>query len=219
MANSKKNGKENLGAYLAGLVEGDGTIAVHDPNSKSKKYSPSIIIVFNKFDLPLAKYLQQLTNCGKVYLKPGRGYVLWQIQDMVGVYKIISLINGYMRTPKIEALSRAINWYNEYIQNNQNKNQASTQDILSQISPIELKPLDESPISSNSWLSGFTDADGNFSINIHKRSNKNSTRVQLSYRVEIRQSYQRSSRSDLDMSKIGRIHRFLYSWYPLDTQE
>jgi hypothetical protein len=82
-----------------------------------------------------------------------------------------------MRTPKIEALSRAINWYNEYIQNNQNKNQASTQDILSQISPIELKPLDESPISSNSWLSGFTDSDGNFSINIHKRSNPRPTSV------------------------------------------
>ena len=202
-----KIGKENLGAYLAGLIEGDGTIAVHDVNSRAKKYSPSIIVVFNKSDLPLAKYLQELTNCGKVYLKPGRNYVLWQIQDIIGVFKIMSLINGYMRTPKIEALARAINWYNEYIKINQNKNQASTQNILSEISPIEIKPLDESPISSNSWLSGFTDADGNFSINIHKRSNKNSTRVKLSYRIEIRQSYHRSDLDGLKMSYFNVISK------------
>ena len=35
--NSNQNGKKNLGAYLAGLIEGDGTIAVHDFNSMAKK--------------------------------------------------------------------------------------------------------------------------------------------------------------------------------------
>ena len=105
--NSNQNGKKILGAYLAGLIEGDGTIAVHDFNSMAKKYTPKIIIVFKKADLPLAEYLQKLTNCvrieRKIYLKPGRGYVLWQIQDIVGVFTMITLINGYMRTPKIEA--------------------------------------------------------------------------------------------------------------------
>lgn len=66
----------NLSAYLAGLVEGDGSIAVHDPNSKAKKYRPMFIIVFKRSDLPLANYLCQLTGCGKVYDKPERGYVL-----------------------------------------------------------------------------------------------------------------------------------------------
>jgi len=31
--------------------------------------------------------------------------------------KIIKIINGYMRTPKIEALHRAINWYNDNMGN------------------------------------------------------------------------------------------------------
>lgn len=66
----------NLCAYLAGLVEGDGSIAVHEPNSKSQKYRPKFIIVFKRADLPLANYLSQLTGCGKVYDKPERGYVL-----------------------------------------------------------------------------------------------------------------------------------------------
>ena len=93
-----------------------------------------------------------------------------------------------MRTPKIEALKRTIDWFNEYIANNQNSKLPSTKNILSKINPLEVKAMDNSPIDSNPWLSGFSDADANFSINIHKRSNKNSTRVQLFYRLEIRQT-------------------------------
>ena len=190
----------NLGPYLAGLIEGDGTFAIHDKQSTAKKYRPMIIIVFKKADLPVAKYLQNLTQCGTVYLKQNRGYVLWQIQDIVGVYTIISIINGYMRTPKIEALHRAIHWYNNYIINNKESKLPSTKSILSKINPLEIKPLDNSNIDSNAWLTGFTDADGNFYINIHLRSNKNLTRVQLFYRLEIRQSYHRSESEENKVS-------------------
>jgi hypothetical protein len=38
-----------------------------------------------------------------------------------------------------------------------------------------------------------TDADGNFSINLHKRTNKNTTRVQLYYRLEVNQNYHKTS--------------------------
>lgn len=185
------NENSNLGSYLAGLIEGDGTFAIHDIKSTTKKYRPMIIIVFKLADLPLAEYLQELTNCGTVYKKSDRGYVLWQIQDIIGVYTIVNTINGYMRTPKIEALNRTINWYNDYINMNKNSKLPSTKLILSQIKKIEIKGLDNSPIDSNPWLSGFTDADGNFSINIHKRTNRNSIRVQIFYRLEIRQSYHR----------------------------
>ena len=185
------NKNSKLGPYLAGLIEGDGTFATHDIKSTSKKYRPKIIIVFKLADLPLAEYLQELTNCGTVYKKSDRGYVLWQIQDIIGVYTIVNIINGYMRTPKIEALNRTINWLNDYISVNNNSKLPSTKLILSQIKNLEIKGLDNSPIDSNPWLSGFTDADGNFSINIHKRTNRNSIRVQLYYRLEIKQSYHR----------------------------
>ena len=55
-----------------------------------------------------------------MYKKSERGYVLWKIQDLIGVYTIVNTINGYMRTPKIEALNRTINWYNDYININNN---------------------------------------------------------------------------------------------------
>ena len=47
-----------------------------------------------------------------------------------------------MRTPKIEALHRAINWFNESYNYN-----------------IDCLSLDQSPIDSNAWLAGFTDGD------------------------------------------------------------
>jgi hypothetical protein len=65
-----------LGPYLAGLIEGDGHIAVHDKNSKSKKYRPKIIIVFSLADKPLAEKLSSILQAGKVISKPNVGHVL-----------------------------------------------------------------------------------------------------------------------------------------------
>ena len=190
--------RKQIGPYLAGLIEGDGTIAVHDPKSKSKQYNPKIIIVFKKNDLPLADYLQKLTKCGTVLIKPERGYVLWQIQDIISIFTIISIINGFMRTPKIEAVNRTIDWITNYINQRSCKTkiiQRPTRLILFRIKKLSSKPLDNSPIENNAWLSGFTDADGNFSINLHKRTNKNSTRrsAQLYYRLEVNQNYHKTS--------------------------
>ena len=192
---NKDGSSNNIGPYLAGLIEGDGTFAIKNGNNKStitnKNYNPKIIVVFKKSDLPLATFFKNYTNCGEIFIKPERGYVLWQIQDIVSLFTILNIINEYMRTPKCEAKNRAIEWLNLYIEKNINnpKAQPKTLNILKQIHPLLAKPIDNSPIDSNSWLSGFSDADANFSINIHKRSDKNSTRVQLYYRLEIKQNY------------------------------
>jgi len=62
----------------------------------------------------------------------------------------------------------------------------------------EIKPLDldSSPISSNSWLAGFTDGDGNFSLTLTDRKKKGvvtSKRVQAFFRIELRQNYHREA--------------------------
>jgi hypothetical protein len=111
--NYSHNSYDNIGSYLAGLIEGDGHIAVHDKNYKSKVYRPKIIIVFNIHDKPLAEKLSAELKVGKVIDKSSAGHVLLQILAKQEVSKIINLINGRMRTPKIEALHRAIAWINE----------------------------------------------------------------------------------------------------------
>ena len=110
----KKSNEESelrlkLGPYLGGLIESSGTIAIHDKDSNAKRYRPKLIVVFSLADEPLAKKLASITKAGTVYYKKNAGYVLWQIQKTEDVVKIINIINGYMRTPKIEALHRAIN--------------------------------------------------------------------------------------------------------------
>jgi LAGLIDADG endonuclease len=170
-----KESELRLGAYLAGLIEADGSFAIHDKNSKAKKYRPKILVVFNLLDEPLARKLISVTNLGKLYNKPKQGCVIWQIQNKKDVLEMIKLINGYMRTPKIEALHRVINWYKD------------NDNII--INPLG---LDLSPIESNSWLAGFTDGDGNFSINLTNRKKKNvitTKRVQVFFRIELRQNY------------------------------
>jgi hypothetical protein len=172
----------SLAPYLAGLIEADGSIAVHDPNSKTQIYRPKFIIVFSLADKPLAEKLAELTQAGKVYLKENAGCVLWQIQKKEDVLILINLINGYMRTPKIEALHRAINWFKEF--------DNSTLDCL---------PLDNSPIDSNSWLAGFSDGDANFSITLTDRKKDGKVtnkRVQTFFRIELRQNYHRGEKSN-----------------------
>ena len=56
--------------------------------------------------------------------------------------------------------------------------------------PFEVLPLDESPIGSNAWLSGFSDADSNFHLHISARKNGRK-RVQISFRIEVKQFYDR----------------------------
>jgi len=175
--NTEQKSSGFLGPYLAGLIEADGSIAVHDEKSEVKKYRPMIIIVFSLADKPLADRLAFITKVGKVYHKLNAGYVLWQIQKKQDVIKIIGLINGYMRTPKLEALHRTIAWFNKF-------------DYRS----INCLSLDNSPINSNSWLAGFSDGDANFSITLtdrKKKANVTSKRVQTFFRIELRQNYHR----------------------------
>jgi LAGLIDADG endonuclease len=68
--------RSKLGPYLAGLIESDGTIAVHDKNSKAKKYNPKIAVVFNLADEPLAYKLLNITKVGTILKKKKAGHIL-----------------------------------------------------------------------------------------------------------------------------------------------
>jgi hypothetical protein len=68
--------RSKLGPYLAGLIEADGSFAVHDKNSKAKKYAPKIFIVFSLNDNPLAEKLASIIQVGKIYKKENQGSVL-----------------------------------------------------------------------------------------------------------------------------------------------
>ena len=137
-------------SYLAGLIEGDGTIVVPktERSIKGKINYPSIQIVFHLKDLPLALMIQKELKNGSLSRKKGVNAYILTINSFEGLLLLTSMINGNMRTPKIYALNNLIDWLNlKFVGIN-----------------IPKKSLNISPLDSNAWLSGFIEADGHFSV-------------------------------------------------------
>jgi hypothetical protein len=104
------NPNKNFNYYLAGLIEGDGTIFV--PNfqrdKKGRLTYPSIQIVFGLMDLPLALMIQKTLGDGSISRKKGLKAYIYTINNKEGLVKTISIVNGKLKTAKIEALGRLI---------------------------------------------------------------------------------------------------------------
>nr|UKQ56096.1 LAGLIDADG endonuclease [Taiwanofungus camphoratus]WRO45184.1 LAGLIDADG endonuclease [Taiwanofungus sp. YW-2023a] len=137
-------------AYLAGLIEGEGTIIVPKSirSDKGKLYYPSIQIVFHLKDLPLAMLIQKELGHGSLSRKKGVNAYVLTINNFDGLILITRLINGNMKTPKIHALFKLIDWLN----------------CRYETINLEKLPLNSTILSENAWLSGFIEADGHFSL-------------------------------------------------------
>jgi len=136
-------------SYLTGLIEGDGTIIVPKTERSPKgvlNYA-LVQIAFHLKDLPLALMIQKVLGEGSLAKKKGVNAYILTINSYKGLVLIISLLNGNMRTPKVESLYKLIDWLN----NSKNTN-------------FLKKPLNDSSLTSNAWLSGFIEADGSFQV-------------------------------------------------------
>ena len=137
-------------SYLTGIIEGDGTIIVPktERSPKGKLNYPSIQIVFHLKDLPLALLIQKNLGTGSLIRNKGSNSYNLYINDKKGILKLVNLLNGKMRTPKINSLYNLIDWFN-------NKNNTTALNKL---------PLNNNPLDSDAWLSGMIEADGHFSV-------------------------------------------------------
>jgi len=133
--------------YLTGLIEGDGTIVVPKTlkSFKGKINYPSIQIIFHLKDLPLALIIQKELGFGSISKKKGVNAYVFTVNNYEGLLYIIHLLNGNMRTPKINSLYNLIDFYQEKLY-------------------IEKFPLDTTPLENNAWLSGFLEADSSFQV-------------------------------------------------------
>jgi hypothetical protein len=83
-----------FGYYLAGLFEGDGYITI---NNKNKLI---FAITFNIKDKPLAHIILNIIGIGHICKRKSNSVEL-RFTSKKSLCKIISLINGKLRTPKI----------------------------------------------------------------------------------------------------------------------
>jgi len=158
----------NLGTYLAGLYEGDGHIWIQNSNMR-KKQNPRFCITFSLKNEPLAIKLLDLIGSGFIRYKPKDNACVLVVSPVVGLKKIVYLINGELRTPKIHQLHKLIDWLN--------KNHSTNIDKLS---------LNKGSLNDNSWLSGFVDSDGSFSVQ-HTKIENNAKKRKISCRLRIEQ--------------------------------
>jgi len=166
--NSTEVNNNNLGSYLAGLFEGDGHIWIQKTFS-GKNHNPRFCITFSLKNEPLAKKLLEIIKSGFIRYKNNDNACVIVISSVAGLKKIISLINGKLRTPKIGQLEALINWLN--------KNHCAN---------ILLLPLCDSSLLSDAWLSGFVDADGSFSVQYTKKENAKKRKISCRLRIEQR---------------------------------
>jgi hypothetical protein len=150
-SNNKFNEYKDIGSYLAGLLEGDGHIDIQSDDSTSKKVNPRLVFTFHKNNLSMFKQLNEYIGSG--FFKTGLGNSMrYIVADKQGVIKLINLINGKLRTPKVITFHKLIDKLN-----------------LSESLDISKLPIDISALDNNSWLAGFTEADGYFGVFINPR--------------------------------------------------
>lgn len=136
--------------YLTGLIEGDGTIIVpkSERSFKGKLNYPSIQIVFHLKDLPLALLIQQNLGYGSLIRKKGLNAYTLCVNDQKGILNLVNLLNGNMKTPKINSLYKLIDWLNN---KNPNLN-------------LRKLPLNLDSLTKDAWLSGIIESDGHFRV-------------------------------------------------------
>jgi hypothetical protein len=159
--------KSTFSTYLAGLFEGDGHIWMPNDNLK-KKHNPRFCITFGLKNKELALKILDLIGYGFIRYKPKDNACVLTISAVKGLKKVLYHINGELRTPKIHQVHKLIDWINKNHSDNINK--------------LSLKKDD---ICSDSWLAGFIDSDGSFSIQytVSDKKRKISCRLRLEQRM------------------------------------
>lgn len=89
----------------------------------------------------------QDNNWGYLYFRPETNSFTVTVNTRNGVTKVVRLVNGKLRTPKIEKFNRMITWINQNWGLNHDTFRPNTSNII-----------------DSAWLSGFVDADGCFDI-------------------------------------------------------
>ncbi len=113
------------------------------------------------------------------------------VSPVKGLKKIIECINGELRTPKIIQLHNLIDWIN--------KNHSSN------IVKLFIK---KGNLDKDSWLTGFIDADGSFSIQ-HTKLENNAKKRKISCRLRIEQRMYEPITKNSYFNVLTEVTRFL----------
>jgi len=167
---------EQLGHYLAGLIDGLGNF------NKLKQ----LIIVFTAPDASLAYKLKTRIGYGKVRKVDNKAAYILVISNKAGIFKILRLINGKIRT--------------------KNKHDQIIGSVLKDSYVKEFNNIflmNKTDDFNNHWLAGFSDADASFQVNIVNRDTRNKPEVRLNYQIDQKENYLLENIKNLLGGNIG----------------
>ena len=147
---------EQLGHYLAGLIDGDGHF------SKIKQ----LVIVFSISDEFLAYYLKARLGYGSVTRVKGNNACTLVISKKDGILHVLNLINGKLRAK--HRFDQVIN--NILIPGYDKSGMVFT--------------INNSSDFYNHWLAGFSDADASFQIKILEGKTKSKPEVRINFKID-----------------------------------
>lgn len=173
-----KKDKKSLGYYLAGLLEGDGSISIPalGTTTMNRILNPRIVFTSHVNNIGMFAFLQsELGGIGRIQTS-GTSTLRYIIGDKYGILICIKLMHGKLRTPKNKRFNDLIKSFNiKYSLN------------------IAESLLDTSNFGDNSWFTGFVEADGHFGIKYVESKPKSETRkrsvsesVSLKFRLDQR---------------------------------
>ena len=148
--------KNDLGYYLAGLLEGDGHVSIPalGTTTLNRILNPRIVFTSHINNFGLYAYIQsELGGVGRFQIT-GKNTIRYIIGDKNGIILLINLIHSKLRTPKNKRFNDLIKIFNSKYSLN-----------------IPESLLDNSNFYESSWFTGFTEADGHFGIKyVEKKS-------------------------------------------------
>lgn len=175
----KPTSDKDFGDYLAGIIDAAGNFSV-------KNSELQLVINFNELDASLAYFLKQKLGYGKVIKIKNKKAIIFVVNKLQGIAKVINLINGRMRSKnKLNQIRNNVlsNSYFSCFPFQLNLVKGINKEATNPNSE-EIFNLNENSDLQNYWLCGFSDAISNFNIQI-----LNSSTSSISSLPEIRLSF------------------------------
>lgn len=141
--------------------------STHAPSGK--RYTPRFSITFADSDYKIVLLLRQRLGGSIRHKLENHAYVL-TISSIKGLCNVVSMINGLLRTPKIDKFNSLVLCLVDQ--------GYSTDTVL---------PLDVSHLLDNAWLAGFLDADGSFDVRVRTKAADGSGKNRVEIRVRVEQ--------------------------------
>ena len=141
--------------WFIGFTEGDGSFII------TNRENLMFVITQSSTDIKILEYIQQNLGIGSV-IKQGKRTHRFIIQDILGIYIILLIFNGNLVLPtRRKNFLNFLNKFNSKVYSGKIKNTL--------FPSLPSKDRNICPSLDNPWISGFTDAEGCFTVSLFNR--------------------------------------------------